>query len=535
MYINAYGCDAVPSEYVVIPKNDPTPRYIDVISGRMYLFLCDDPSAFPYASSLIFSSFAVITGFILISLTVAAVSAGVKRRLQEIQNYNETKKLLALEKQQADEAMEIVEKLKSDSEDHYKSSSYESSSTGTKDQQQDDEGVDDEVEMPSRLRPIIDKSVSLLRALTFMKSSDDSSGAGAGGGGGMKKPKQSNLKKATSSFKGIPLLQNKPLIRQICRQMWNDVDTTRKKRKELREESVKDDSLDGGAGGGEGEGKESQRRGSVMVGGSPTAAAAVVATARRGSIVAPGGGSGRRGSVSTRRKSSLKVVTHAFHLTHQFQSMSILNTNRALPGGGGHPGHGHAPPLSLSQGSSPSASTSTMRLSGRQTSFSHQLLKDYKLEEILSSKENFLLFVRNSLASPVYIAYLISLILTTASCQIFCVNKDNCDNFWPLFLLIQILLTLDILVRIITAYPTYFDYFDSQRNLFDCFIVIIIWIPIFYTKGYGVAIAGSSPTLPPLLLVLIPSLISPSLLLSLHRHRSNRLSPSSLPSPLMDH
>jgi hypothetical protein len=523
MYINAYGCDAVPSEYVVIPKDDPTPRYIDVISGRMYLFLCDDPSAFPYASSLIFSSFAVITGFILISLTVAAVSAGVKRRLQEIQNYNEAKKLLALEKRQEAEAMEIVEKLKSDSEDHYKSSSYESNSTstGTKEQQpqgEDGEEDDEGVEMPSKLRPIIDKSVSLLRALAFMKSSKDlngrtdvSSGTGTRSGGKRgkrEKSKQSNLKKATSSFKGIPLLQNKPLIRQICKQMWNDVDTTRKQRKELRQELEKEGMIDDslhldGTGEGTGEGKDgessmtSSRRGSVFIGGSGAMGTAVstAVTTRRGSIMTPaaaagggGVGNGRRVSVftSTRRKSSIKAVTHAFHLTQQFHSMSILNTTGGGKGGKTIGNGSRAP--SLSQQTSPSSSVSTMRLSG-QTSF-RLLLKDYNLEEILSSKENLLLFVRNTLASPLYIGYLMALIISTASTQIYCVNKDNCANFWPLFLLIQILLTLDILVRILTAYPTYFDYFDSQRNLFDCFIVTIIWIPIFYTKGYGVAIAG---------------------------------------------
>lgn len=469
MYINAYGCDAYPTEYAVIPKDDPTPRYVDVISGRMYLFLCDDPAAFPYASSLIFSSFVVITGFILISLTVAAVSAGVKRRLQEIQKYNEAKKLLALKKQQAEE---ILDKLKSDSEDHYKqlSSSYESASTGTKEMPPDQDEAD--VEIPSKLIPIIDKSISLLRALTFMKSSNAiQTNVRSGSTSGVKNPKNNNLKKTTSSFKGIPLLQNKPLIRQICRQMWNDVDTTRKKRKELREELEKegmiDDNLDV-----VGERKETPKITSPSIPASP------------GSIAAPvgGAGNGRRGSVSTRRRSSIQAVTHAFQLTHQFQTMSILNTKGELTGN-------HSSPRSGSQKSTPTTSSSTLRLSGRQTSL-HHMLKDYNLEEILSSKENILLFVRNSLASPIYIGYLITLIISTASCQIYCVNKDNCANFWPLFLLIQILLTLDIVVRIITAYPTYFDYFDSQRNRFDCFIVAIIWIPIFYTKGYGIAIAG---------------------------------------------
>jgi hypothetical protein len=84
-YINAYGCDSVPTDYKVISRNSTEPRYVDVFSGRMYLFLCDSPNAHPYLSSFIFTSFVVLTGFMLISLTVAAVSGGVHLRLEEIQ------------------------------------------------------------------------------------------------------------------------------------------------------------------------------------------------------------------------------------------------------------------------------------------------------------------------------------------------------------------------------------------------------------------------------------------------------------------
>lgn len=83
--MNAYGCDAVDSEYETIAKNDTQARYVDVIAGRMYLFLCDSPEQHPYLSSLIFISFVVLTGFMLISLTVAAVSSGVQMRLEQIQ------------------------------------------------------------------------------------------------------------------------------------------------------------------------------------------------------------------------------------------------------------------------------------------------------------------------------------------------------------------------------------------------------------------------------------------------------------------
>jgi hypothetical protein len=107
-YINAYGCDAVDSDYKVISRNSTEPRYVDVFSGRMYLFLCDSPNAHPYLSSFIFTSFVVFTGFILISLTVAAVSDGVHQRLIEIQKQQTDEDEYEFDDELLDETLETT-------------------------------------------------------------------------------------------------------------------------------------------------------------------------------------------------------------------------------------------------------------------------------------------------------------------------------------------------------------------------------------------------------------------------------------------
>jgi hypothetical protein len=68
------------------------------------LFLCDSPTSHPYLSSLIFTSFVVLTGFMLISLTVAAVSDGVNMRLIEIQKQQQ-------EEEQYERDEELLENL----------------------------------------------------------------------------------------------------------------------------------------------------------------------------------------------------------------------------------------------------------------------------------------------------------------------------------------------------------------------------------------------------------------------------------------
>lgn len=100
-------------------------------------------------------------------------------------------------------------------------------------------------------------------------------------------------------------------------------------------------------------------------------------------------------------------------------------------------------------------------------------------------------FLKNILSTYYYIGYIILIVLVTASFQIYCTNKNNCPDFWGVFVAVQILLSADIFFRIIIQYPTYTTFFLSKNNLFDMFMVLIIWIPVYYT-GYGSQIAGNS-------------------------------------------
>jgi hypothetical protein len=81
----------------------------------------------------------------------------------------------------------------------------------------------------------------------------------------------------------------------------------------------------------------------------------------------------------------------------------------------------------------------------------------------------------------------------TASFQIYCTNKDICRTplFFQVFVSVQVLLSLDIIVRILTYYPSYKTFFFSHGNLFDLTMVLIIWIPVFYS-GWGTQIAESA-------------------------------------------
>lgn len=101
-------------------------------------------------------------------------------------------------------------------------------------------------------------------------------------------------------------------------------------------------------------------------------------------------------------------------------------------------------------------------------------------------------FLKNFLSTYYYIGYMIMIVLVTASFQIYCTNKNNCSDYWGVFIAVQILLSFDIFVRIVTYFPTYRNFFFSRNNLFDMFVVLIIWIPIYYT-GYGSQIAGICP------------------------------------------
>ena len=84
MYINIYGCDAYPSDYVVMDNVSESDTYVQRY-GTMLLPVCTHPVKRPVIASVIFVSFILLCGFILISLTIAAVTSGINDRLGQLE------------------------------------------------------------------------------------------------------------------------------------------------------------------------------------------------------------------------------------------------------------------------------------------------------------------------------------------------------------------------------------------------------------------------------------------------------------------
>lgn len=383
----------------------------------MYLFLCDNPDAYPYASSFIFVSYVVLTGFILISLTVAAVSTGVKMRLTEIQKYTEERKLTEQQKLLQSNPL-FIDRLLSESTENYdvirKKSIFGS-----------DESNPDltDISIPSKLKPLILKQMSAAKTVKSLKSLTEVVPAPSVSEQGTK---------LTPSFRGIPLLENKELLRTICKQMWYDVDTIRQKRKEEKEIE-----------------KEMYPLGKIS---SRTQSSSTISNGTT-SV-----------NTSINDLTSKPSISRISRLTQKVQQISLVNIRKRA---------------TIRQ--SIVSFIPKLSQTGKKNSI-RKILQAHQIEEIFSSYQNFLLFIRNCMASQIYIGYLIIIIILAASFQIYCVNKDNCENFWSAFLTIQILLTIDLIMRISTYYPSTTDYFLNKNNLFDIFIGFITWIPIFPTQ-----------------------------------------------------
>mmetsp|Transcript_8029 Transcript_8029/g.13615 ORF Transcript_8029/g.13615 Transcript_8029/m.13615 type:complete len:1010 (-) Transcript_8029:710-3739(-) len=93
LYINMYGCDSYPSYYY----NDFS-QYKDNSTfiyrhGDMFLPVCTHPQESSVRAPILFTSFILICGFILISLTVAAVTGGINDRLKCIEQEGLTRAL----------------------------------------------------------------------------------------------------------------------------------------------------------------------------------------------------------------------------------------------------------------------------------------------------------------------------------------------------------------------------------------------------------------------------------------------------------
>lgn len=85
LYINWYGCDAFPSYYYDDFSQYSSNSTSFYKHGEMFLPVCLKPQESRVLAPLIFTSFILICGFILISLTVAAVTGGINDRLKCIE------------------------------------------------------------------------------------------------------------------------------------------------------------------------------------------------------------------------------------------------------------------------------------------------------------------------------------------------------------------------------------------------------------------------------------------------------------------
>lgn len=97
MNINYWGCDVYPDTYI----NGTEAQIVNTELGSFYGPVCYAPEAKRIAASVVFVSFVLLCGFILISLTVAFVATGINNRLHELQE-EEDKEELLLERSQSD-------------------------------------------------------------------------------------------------------------------------------------------------------------------------------------------------------------------------------------------------------------------------------------------------------------------------------------------------------------------------------------------------------------------------------------------------
>ena len=93
LYINMYGCDVFPSYYYNDFSQYTDNRTSIYRHGDMYLPVCTNPQPSAIRAPILFTSFILICGFILISLTVAAVTGGINDRLKAIEQEGLTRAL----------------------------------------------------------------------------------------------------------------------------------------------------------------------------------------------------------------------------------------------------------------------------------------------------------------------------------------------------------------------------------------------------------------------------------------------------------
>lgn len=547
-YINAYGCDAVDSEYTRIAKNDTRPRYVDVFSGRMYLFYCDSPASLPYLSSFVFVSFVVLTGFMLISLTVAAVSDGVHLRLLEIQKqkqeeeeYDEDEELLedlldaevpessavvtderkeqlvnrmknfALKKSQT--AVVLREKLKEQQEtkvnfvpenssckplteagsfreDSKNSEGDRISRLQSLTEEGEDKsfhhvlsGLNDRISSKASNASVEDSQVvdydqsqeSSIESYHAKKIKADASSSNDSADMDISRSK-SFSSRDSGDLSIMPSRSEEPEIVIRVVTIPNDAPLEPKKL-EFSEKSsptkIEDKSL-------------------ATVPSAPSSPSPGI----RKTISSDGKSLKVKATKSGIPKEKLPLIEDEelirMMLTQMWKdvekekekllkspSLDDSSDDKQSPHSSSKLS-GIMPP----QESVRSLSSSPhFRSSQRPRSFSDEDLTS------ASSSKKFAYLFRNIMATYLYMLYIIFIVVITAGIEIYCTNNDNCRDYWEVFVVVQILLTLDILLRILTYYPTYKTFFFSHLNLIDLSMVLILWIPIFY-RGYGANVAG---------------------------------------------
>lgn len=82
MQVQMFGCDKYPSNVYEGGHNVSMSidRYAVGIYGTFHKPFCDHPQAQPIAAPLVFIPFVIICAYIVLSLTVAAVTAGITDR-----------------------------------------------------------------------------------------------------------------------------------------------------------------------------------------------------------------------------------------------------------------------------------------------------------------------------------------------------------------------------------------------------------------------------------------------------------------------
>jgi hypothetical protein len=534
----------------VIAKDDPQPREINVISGKMFLFLCDQPYGRPYLSAFIFTSFVVLTGFMLISLTVAAVSGGVHLRLEQIQKQqyeeDEEEEDLTFDEQEEDEEIGTVTDgvtvtatghgAESDKKDPIKRILQMESFQESSDEAEDDsDGIEPgKGRSANKEEPEADNAVrEFVRDISSSKSSDIDDAI-------MIRP----VSEASARLTLARLQQDDedpiPSRRQppppspqappsLGRSIKNSPTATNGRKTVIGRKTIR--------------GSPGQTSPALSTKSSPTSTG--TPNGRKTFI-------GRKTIRGASGQAAPKEVKEDLPLLQDKELIRMIlkqmwsdvdkqkekkREEEAGGGGGGSSGDGsEEKQVSGTQGPSPTASSfikgvsfresrkpifiqSTVVPSNNRPKSQSQLTRAVSVSnteaESLTSPKHIAYLLKNILSTYYYIGYIILIILGTAIVEILCTNNNNCGDFWGFFVGVQILLSIDILVRVFTHFPSYQTFFLSRQNLFDMGMVLIIWIPIFYT-GEGTQIAGECVSIISILfLCLHPLLFSVSLCLCL--------------------